>query len=81
MSDIYTMKKMNCFKPLTLKSKEHLISSYNISNESLIKVRKIVKRKLSATKEAPDCLTNSPGQYLKKCIENTVENMHTDVRA
>ena len=27
-----------------------------------------------------DCLTNSPYQYQRKCIENSVENMGTDVR-
>ena len=27
-----------------------------------------------------DCLTNSPCQYHRKCIENSVENMGTDVR-
>ena len=27
-----------------------------------------------------DCLTNSPCQYQRKCIENSVENMGTDVR-
>ena len=27
-----------------------------------------------------DCETNSPFQNLKKCIENSIENMHTDVR-
>ena len=27
-----------------------------------------------------DCKTNSPCQYHWKCLENSVENMHTDVR-
>ena len=30
-------------------------------------------------KEALDYRTNSPYQHLKKCIENSTENMHTDV--
>ena len=31
-------------------------------------------------KEAFDFKTNSPSQHFKKCIENSMENMHTDVR-
>ena len=31
-------------------------------------------------KEAFDCQTNSPRQYLRKCIKSSMENMHTDVR-
>ena len=27
-----------------------------------------------------ECQTNSPCQHLRKCIENRMENMHTDVR-
>ena len=38
------------------------------------------QRNWSPTKEAPDCQTNSPQQHLRKCIENSMENMHTDVR-
>ena len=30
-------------------------------------------------KEALDCLTNSPYQNLRKCIENSMENVHADV--
>ena len=36
-------------------------------------------RKWSPTKETLDCYTNSPCKYLKKWIENIIENMHTDV--
>ena len=32
-----------------------------------------------STEEALNCLTNSPRQNLRKCIENTMENMNTDV--
>ena len=32
------------------------------------------KRKLSVVKR------NSPYQHLRKCLENSMENMHTDVR-
>ena len=31
-------------------------------------------------KQAPDCQINSPFQNLKKCIMNSMKNMHTDVR-
>ena len=31
-------------------------------------------------KEAFDCQTNSPFQYLRKCIKSSMENMLTDVR-
>ena len=37
------------------------------------------QRKWSQTKEALDCWTNSPCQYVRKCIENRTENMHRDV--
>ena len=35
---------------------------------------------MSLTKEALDCYTNSPCQHLSKCMENSLENMQTDVR-
>ena len=35
---------------------------------------------MATTKEAFDCKTNSPRQFLKKCMEKSVENMHTDVK-
>ena len=31
-------------------------------------------------KESLDCYTNPPCQHLGKCIENRIENMHTDVK-
>ena len=31
-------------------------------------------------KKALDFLTNSPCQHLMKCLENSKEDMHTDVR-
>ena len=31
-------------------------------------------------KEALDYWTNSPRQHPRKCIENSMENMHSDVR-
>ena len=32
-----------------------------------------------STEEALNCLTNSPCQILSKCLDNSMENMHTDV--
>ena len=37
-------------------------------------------RKWSPTKETLDCLTNSHFQHLRKCIENSIESVCTDVR-
>ena len=31
-------------------------------------------------KKALDCKTNSPCQNLRKCIEKSIESMHTEVR-
>ena len=31
-------------------------------------------------KEVFDWQTNSPCQHLRRCIKNSMENMHTDVR-
>ena len=50
--------------PLILESGYHLISHCNITHQVI---------------EAFDCQTNSPCQHLKKCIKNSMENMHTDV--
>ena len=33
-----------------------------------------------ASEEALNCWTNSPCKYPSKCIENSMENMHTDVK-
>ena len=37
-------------------------------------------KEISPTEEALDRYTNSPCQHLSKCMENSLENMHTDVR-
>ena len=37
-------------------------------------------KEISPTEEALDCYTNSPCQHLSKCMENSLENMQTDVR-
>ena len=31
-------------------------------------------------KETIDCLPNSPCLHLRKCVKNSMENIHTDVR-
>ena len=36
--------------------------------------------KWSSTKEALDCYSNSPCQHIRKGIENSIENMHIEVR-
>lgn len=30
--------------------------------------------------EALDCKTNSPDRYYRKCIENSMEKIHTDIK-
>ena len=45
--------------------------------ESKIKVRRIKK---VIPKEALDCYKNSPYWHLRKCLEKSVENIHTDVK-
>ena len=37
-------------------------------------------KEIPPTEEALDRYTNSPCQHLSKCMENSLENMHTDVR-
>ena len=65
------------FHPLTPKSDQHLISPYNIASES----KKITRiKEMLLTKEPLDCYINSPYQHLKKCIEKSMENIHTDAR-
>ena len=65
------------FKPLTPKSDQHLFFPYNITPESLIRVMREENNhqinKLVIVKQF--C------QYLRKCMENSMENLHTDVRA
>ena len=73
--------KHNPLNNLTLdpKSDQHLIPLYSIIPESPIKVTRI-KEIIKTTKEALDGSTNSPCQLIRKGIENTMENMHTNVR-
>ena len=56
-----------------------LLSPYNITLQSYIKVMRI-KKKWSLEKEPFNWQTNFPCQHLWKCIKNSEEKMHTDVR-
>ena len=67
------------FNSLKSKSDQRLVSSFNITPGSLIKV----KRKKGNDHQLTNLLnvkTNSPCQHLSESIENSMENMHTDVR-
>ena len=55
-------------------------SSYSSSAQLNIK---IVRKKGSDQQvhdEVLDCLTNSPDHHHRKCLENSVENIHADIR-
>ena len=56
----------------------HLISPYDITPESHSKVARI--KEMILNKRSSWLSTDSPCQHLRKCIENIMENMHTDVR-
>ena len=66
------------FKSLNPKSNPHLVSPYNYTTESFIS-NTYEKRKWSPNKESFDCSINSPYQHLRKCVNNSIENIHTDV--
>ena len=70
-------KPCNSLNPLIPESDQHLISPFKITPESNIHVMRI--KEMLITEEPQDCLTNSPCQHFRKCIENSMENMHTDV--
>ena len=63
--------------PLIPKSDQHLISLHNITPESHPKVMRI---KEMITTQRSSWLFDSPCQHHKKCVKNSKENMHTDVR-
>ena len=66
--------------PLAHESNKHLISPYDISPESHVKVTRVKETSPSPTKEALDRSTNSPCQHLRKCMEDRMENKKTDVK-
>ena len=45
-----------------------------------LRLQKINKGNDHQIKEALDCSTNSPCQHLRKCLQNSMENLHTDIR-
>ena len=69
-------KKIN-FTPC--KSDFHLISTCTITPESHLWVTRKKEMLTNDCNDALDCSTNSPFQNNKKCIENSMENMHSDV--
>ena len=46
----------------------------------VIVVQLTVHQPKGFSKAALDCYNYSPRQHLRKCVETSVENMHTDVR-
>ena len=64
--------------PLTSKTDEYLISPYIITLEPHIKVTRITE--MITNLRSSVLLTNSPSQHLRKDKENSMENMHTDIR-
>ena len=63
---------------LTVKSDQHLISPFNSTPELNLKVMRT--KEMITNQEALNCETNSPCQFPGKCVENSLENMHSDVR-
>ena len=59
-------------------SDQHLISPYNNTSESFIKIMRI--KEMITNLRSFDCSTNSPSYQQRTCLENNMENMHTDVR-
>ena len=56
-----------------------LISPYSIIPESNIKVMRIKEMIANSRSSWLDWCTNSPRQYQRRCIENSMENIHSDV--
>ena len=63
---------LSFLQPSGPKEQQQLIFPYNIISESHVKVTRI--------KEGSRLLNNSPCQHLRKSMEKSIENMHTDVR-
>ena len=63
---------------LTVKNDQHRISPFSINPELNLKVMRI--KEMIINQEALNCETNSPCQFPGKCVENSLENMHSDVR-
>ena len=69
-------KQEQCF-PLNLKSDQYLISPYSNTTESFIEVMRI--KEMITNLRSFNSQTNSLGLYHRKCIENSMENIDTDV--
>ena len=69
-----TNLKVEKFNTKIPNSDKPLISPNSITPESW------EKRKYQETKETLDCKTNYPCQYPQKCMENSMQNLDTDVR-
>ena len=71
----WQFQRGKAFKPW---DNQHLISPYSNISESFIKIMRT--KEMIATWRVFDRSTNSPCQYWRKCIEQSVENVDTDVR-
>ena len=63
--------------PLNLKNDQYLISPYSNTTESFIEVMRI--KDMITKLRSFNSQTNSLGLYHRKCIENSMENIDTDV--
>lgn len=61
------------------KREQYLISSYSNTFELFFKIMK--RKEMIAKQISFDCSTNSLGQYKTICVDNSMENEDTDVRA
>ena len=65
--------------PLNPKCDQHLISPYNFTAESFIKVARI--KEIISNERFFDFYTNSPFRNQRKRTEKSMENVDADVRA
>ena len=64
--------------PLAPRSDQHLFPPYRNTAESFIKITRI--KKMIANPRRFDCYMNSPSQYQRISIEESMENIDTDIR-
>ena len=55
-----------------------LVFPCDVTPESNIRIMRV--KEMNINKRSSGLLTSSPGQHHRKCIENSLENMYTDVR-
>ena len=70
--DLHNRRLLTQLNPLTPKGGRCLICPYSSTAQSSIKG--------STSTKGLDCLTNSSQHYHRKCMENSVENIHVDIR-